>query len=70
MRKATRYHQKRQERKIANEAKSNPKKFWQYVNMRIKTTLGIVDLETPQNTLTSKDAEKVEILANLFTSVK
>ena len=37
--------------------------------MRTKTTSGIADLETPQNTLTSKDAEKAEILANFFTSV-
>ena len=37
--------------------------------MRTKTTLGIADLETPQNTLTSKDAEKAKILANFFTSI-
>ena len=54
-----RYHQKRQEREIANEAKSNPKKFWQYVNIRTKTTLGIADVETPQ----------ISNLANFFTSV-
>ena len=54
---------------MANEAKCNPNKFWQYVNMRTKTISGIADLETPQNTLTSKDVEKAEILANFFTSV-
>ena len=43
--------------------------FWQYVNMRTKTTSGIANLEIPQNTLTSKDAGKAEILANFFTSV-
>ena len=69
VRKAIRYHQKRQEREVANEAKSNPKNFWQYVNMRTKTTSGIADLATLQNTLTSKEVEKAEILANFFTSV-
>ena len=56
-------------KEIANEAKTNPKKFWQYVNRRTKTTSGIADLETPNNTLTSKDNKKAEILANYFTSV-
>ena len=37
--------------------------------MRTKTTSGIADLETPQETLTSNDEEKAEILANFFTSV-
>ena len=69
VRKVTRYQQKCQEKEIANEAKTNPKKFWQYVNRRTKTTSRIADLETPNNTLTSKDNEKAEILANFFTSV-
>ena len=37
--------------------------------MRKKTTSGIADIERLQNTLTSKDTEKAEILANFFTSV-
>ena len=69
VRKVTIYQQKCQEKEIANEAKTNPKKFWQYVNRRTKTTSGIANLETPNNTLTSKDKEKAEILANFFTSV-
>ena len=69
VRKVTRYRQKCQEKEIANEAKTNPKKFWQYVNRRTKTTSGIADLETPNNTLISKDKEKAEILTNYFTSV-
>ena len=69
VRKVTRYRQKCQEKEIANEAKTNPKKFWQHVNRRTKTTSGIADLETPNNTLTSKDNEKAEILANFLTSV-
>ena len=69
VRKATRYQQKYQEKETANEAKTNPKKFLQYVNRRTKTTSGIADLETPNNTHTSKDKEKAEILDNFFTSV-
>ena len=37
--------------------------------MRTKTTSRITDLETPQETLTSNDEEKAEILADFFTSV-
>ena len=69
VRKVARYWQKCQEKEIANEAKTNPKKFWQYVNRRTKTTSGIADLETPNNTLSSKDKKKAEISANFFTSV-
>ena len=65
-----RHHQKYQEKKIVNEAKTNPKKFWQYVNMRTKTTSGIVDLETHYNTHTNKDQENVEKLPNFFTKKK
>ena len=42
----------------------NPETFWQYVNLRTKKTSGIADLETPQQTLTSNDAKKAEILTN------
>ena len=69
VRKVTRYRQKCQEKEIVNEAKANLKKFWQCVNRKTKTTSGTADLETPNNTLTSKDKEKAEILANFFTSV-
>ena len=33
VRQATRQNQKYYEKKTADEAKSNPKKFWQYINM-------------------------------------
>ena len=54
---------------MANTAKVNPKKFWQYINRATKTTTGIGDLETPSNKFTGNDKEKAEILATFFSSV-
>ena len=70
VRKATRYQQRCQEEKIADNAKSNPKKFWRYINWRTKTSMGIADLEKiTTNRLTSNDKEKAEVLATFFSSV-
>ena len=70
VRKATRYQQRCQEKEIADNAKSNPKKFWQYINQRTKTSTGIADLENiTTNRLTSNDKEKAEVLATFFSSV-
>ena len=63
-----RYYQKCKEKEAADNAKANPKMFWQYIN-RTKTTAGIANLETPTNGLTSNDAEEVEILATSFSNV-
>ena len=69
-RKATRYQQRCQEKEIADNAKSNPKKFWQYINRRTKTSTGIADLENiTTNRLTSNDKEKAKVLATFFSSV-
>ena len=54
---------------MADTAKGNPKKFWQYINKTTKITTGIGDLETPSNELTGNDNEKAEILATFFSSV-
>ena len=70
VRKATRYQQRYQEKEIADNAKSNPKKFWQYINRRTETSTGIADLENiTTNRLTSNDKEKAEVLATFFSSV-
>ena len=57
------------EKEVADNAKTNPKKFWQYINRRTKTTTGIADLEGPRNKLINDDKEKAEIQANFFSSV-
>ena len=54
---------------MANTAKANPKKFWQYINRPTKIETGIGDLETPSNGLTGNDKDKAEILANFFSNV-
>ena len=70
VRKATRYQQRCQEKEIADNAKSNPKKFWQYINRRTKTSTRIADLENiTTNRLTSNDNEKAEVLATFFSSI-
>ena len=70
VRKATRYQQRCQEKEIADNTKSNPKKFWQYINRRTKTSTGIADLENiTTNRLTSNDKEKAEVLATFFSSI-
>ena len=69
VRRVTRYHQKCKEKEAADNAKTNPEKFWQYINRRTKTTTRIADLEGPGNKLTSDDKEKAETLAISFSSV-
>ena len=62
---ACRRAQKEQERKVANEAKSNPKAFWNYVKSKTKTRTGIADLKKPDGSKTKNDREKADLL-NLF----
>ena len=69
VRRATRYYQKCKEKEVGDNAKTNPKKFWKYINRRTKTTTGTADLEGPGNKLINDDKEKAEILANFFSSV-
>ena len=50
VRKLTRQAKKERERKIAQEVKSNPKKFWNYVAAWTKTRQEISELEIPNTT--------------------
>ena len=50
VRKLTRQAKKDRERKIAQEVKTNPKKFWNYVAARTKTRQGISELKIPNTT--------------------
>jgi hypothetical protein len=59
------------EQQIADEAKSNPKKFWSFARNQTKTRDGVADLQKggdPKN-LTVTDREKAEVLLEQFTSV-
>ena len=70
IRRLTRKATKNFEKNIAGQAKSNPKKFWNYVNNKTKVRSAIPDLITrdDQNieSLTNGDQEKAEALAEFF----
>ena len=65
---ATRNAKKEFEKKIAKEAKSNPKAFYKYANSKLKVRAGIADLDTPAGKATT-DQQKAEALNSFFTSV-
>ena len=71
VRKLTKLARRNQERGIAGEAKTNPKKFWNYVNRKTKTKPGIPNLSKPDNSdeVTKDDQEKADVLLNFFSSV-
>ena len=56
------------EKAIAAEAKSNPKKFWNFAKSQTKVKETISNLKT-KNATTSTDEEKAEVLLEQFTSV-
>ena len=73
IRKETRKITKNEQQSIAAECKTNPKKFWNYVNKRRKINSGIGDLnsvDTHGNIITiTKDVDKANVLGNFFSSV-
>lgn len=76
IRKSTRRIQREKEMDIAKQAKTNPKKFWQYVNSKTKTKRAVSELLVPgvydekgDERLTQNDLEKAEVLSEHFSSV-
>ena len=57
------------ERKIAVNAKSNPKAFYKYANSKMKVKVAVGDLKRPDGSVAQTDCEKVETLNNFFSSV-
>ena len=57
------------EKKVAEQAKENPKAFYSYVNSKIKSKTGIADLKKEDGTKTKSDREKAEMLNEFFKSV-
>ena len=59
------------EKELAENAKVNPKKFWQYANSKRKTKSGIGELKATNSNgevKTAKtDKEKAEVLANFYS---
>ena len=60
---------RKKERKVAKESKLNPKALYQYIASRTKPREAIPNLDKPDGTQTTNDAEKVNVLNNFFKSV-
>ena len=61
-----------QEMNIANQASTNPKQFWKYVNSKRKCQSKIADLEFQDEgtkKLATEDKDKAEVLSDFFCSV-
>ena len=58
-------HQKR----IAKEAKKNPKLFYSFVNSKMKVRAGIADLVDDEGNTVCEDADKADVLNSFFCSV-
>ena len=58
---------------MALQCKSNPKKFWNYVNSKRKTKSTIADLVTTDNygntVIASDNEQKAEVLGSYFSGV-
>jgi hypothetical protein len=57
------------ERTIALDSKTNPKKFWKYVQEKTKVSSGISTLKKPDGSLAEDDEQKADTLNNFFSSV-
>ncbi|XP_033753210.1 uncharacterized protein LOC117336708 [Pecten maximus] len=60
------------EKKIAEDIKEQPKKFWKYVNSKRKVKTGISDLKGlngDDTKIAVRDKDKAEVLAKFFSSV-
>ena len=57
------------EKEIAKSCKDNPKKFWRYVQERLKSKTGIGTLRKEDGSMASDDADKAEVLNKFFSSV-
>lgn len=56
------------ETNVAKDAKQNPKKFWSYINSKLKTKSGIADLIREDGSKATIECEKSDILNKFFTS--
>jgi len=70
----TRLLDKIEQNNIAFPSKSNPKKFWSYINSKVKSYNKIGDLINNKNDSTSQilaitNEDKVDIFNNYFSSV-
>ena len=64
-RRAVREHEK----EIAMLAKKDPKAFYKHVNSKLKTKIGVADLQTEQGELITEDSQRAELFNSFFSSV-
>ena len=57
------------EKNIAENSKTNNKKYWKYVNSKLKTRSKVPDLKLNETVYTKSEQEKVDLLNHFFTSV-
>ena len=69
LRNLTRRHYYKLEQEIATQAKTEPKRFWNYVSMKTKFKAAIPCLNMTDGTVAATDQEKAEVLSNFFSSV-
>ncbi len=75
VRKLTRQAKLEYERRLAREAKQNPKKFWRYAKSHLKVKEGIPDLKTEQRgtdgsfQMATSNEDKAETLSSFFSNV-
>ena len=61
--------QRKHEKILSNESKSNPRNFWKYVNSYSKNTSGVSSLQDGMGQLSVTDKEKANTLNTFFSSV-
>ena len=57
------------ERKIAQSIKKSDKGYWKYANSKLKSKSKVPDLKLSEESYTSNDQEKADILNEFFSSV-
>ena len=57
------------EKHLAQNIKSKPKAFWQYINSKVKTHPNITELLHSDGTIASSDTEMATMFNNYFSSV-
>ena len=58
-----------QEKTIADDAKTNPPKFWKFAKSQTKTKDGVSNLKDKNDKTTENEQEKAEVLLEQFSSV-
>lgn len=54
---------------LAADIKRNPKRFWQYTNLRLKTRSRVEELHDETGNVASTDGDKAQLLNRFFSSV-